>query len=199
VCLVGGTHILISVVVITIFKIFHIKVKMAVTFVLVLFMLLEVSHCQQYSKSVDLMTAVLTGYNPRQRPVLEQKDTMDLTLSLSVSSIRDLDEVEGKFSLVGILGMEWRDEIINWSPASYGGASKIDLKLSDIWYPKLVLTNPFTKMTDLGEDWMTLSVTSSGDIYFLPVSVFEATCSVDVTYYPFDTQVYNVEYLFHFI
>lgn len=162
---------------------------MAVTYVLILFVLYNVSQCQQYSKSVDLLNAVLTGYNVRQRPVNDQTETMNVSVSLNIASIRDLDEVEGKFSVVGILGLDWRDQIINWTPASYGGASKIDMKLSDIWYPKIVLTNPFTKMQDLGQDWMTLSVSYIGDINFLPVSIFEAICSVDVKYYPFDTQV----------
>ncbi|XP_053374296.1 acetylcholine receptor subunit alpha-1-B-like [Mercenaria mercenaria] len=156
---------------------------------LILFGFINVSQCLLYNKSVDLMTDVLSGYNTRQRPVLEQSDTLNVSVSFFVASIRELDEVAGKFSIVGVVTTTWRDEIVNWTPRNYDGALKIDLKLSDIWYPKLVLMNPYYKMIDLGQDWMMLSVTYEGDTIFQPISIFESTCDVDVTYYPYDTQV----------
>lgn len=148
-----------------------------------------------YNSSGQLVADLLTGYNVRQRPVLNQEETLSVYVSFRLSSIRELDEVTGKFSVMGALVMTWRDELIKWTPAQYDNATVIDLKLSDIWYPKMILSNPYSKLDDLGEDWMMIFVQYNGMVYFTPGSVFESTCSIDVTYYPFDTQECYLQFL----
>ncbi|XP_060587236.1 acetylcholine receptor subunit delta-like [Ruditapes philippinarum] len=67
-------------------------------------------------------------------------------------------------------------------------------RLSDVWYPKLVLTNPYTKLPDLGDDWMTIRIYNSEHTTFVPGAVFDTSCNVDVTFYPFDTQTCKLSF-----
>lgn len=145
--------------------------------------------CYSYNASVRLMNDVLSVYDPRQRPLWDQTKALKVSISFYVLTIQDFDEVSEKFSVYGLLFLTWDDEIITWNPAEYEYSFSAMFKLNEVWYPKLVLTNPSTKLSDLGDDWMTIRIMYSGYTFFVPGAVFESSCSVDVTYYPFDTQV----------
>lgn len=159
--------------------------------VFLLLFLVSCSNCQSYTDSVDLVSDVLEGYDTRQRPVLVQTHPIYVSMNFHLLTLQDFDEVAEKFSVYGLLWMTWTDQIITWNPAEFGGLHSAIFKLSDVWYPKLVLIKPYSKLKDLGDDWMIVRIFSSGYTSFVPGAVFEATCSVDVTYYPFDTQVSN--------
>ena len=94
-----------------------------------------------------------------------------------------------RFSVGGLLYIVWVDERITWSPADYGGITTQLYQLPDIWYPVLVLGNPYGSVDDVAAKWMTVRYYFNGVALFSPGAVFKATCSVDVTYYPFDKQV----------
>lgn len=157
--------------------------------VVVFLSLLNSSHCISYNKSAQLIADILTGYEARQRPLLNQSHTLNVSVSFYLSSFRELDEVTGKFSVIGALLIQWTDEKISWVPAQYGGAAKTDLKINDIWYPQIVLSNPYSTVDSVGQNWMKVTVRYDGEVTYWPGSLFESTCSVDVTFYPFDVQV----------
>ncbi|XP_053385112.1 acetylcholine receptor subunit alpha-like [Mercenaria mercenaria] len=166
----------------------------AFTFVLLLMYLSGNSYCATYDDSVNLMDKVLDGYDARQRPVLDQSHGIVVSMGFYLLTIQDFDEVAEKFSAYGLLYMTWSDQVITWDPKDYGDAHSALFKLSDVWYPKLVLTNPYSKLSDLGDDWMIVRIYNSGYTSFVPGAVFDASCSVDVTYYPFDTQTCSLAF-----
>ena len=112
-----------------------------------------------------------------------------MNVSFDLVALQDFDEVEEKFSVVGLLYISWYDEMITWDPWAYGGIWTQQYPLADVWYPVFVLCNPYDTINDVGAKWMTVRYYSSGYALFLPGASFQVTCSVDVTYYPFDTQV----------
>ncbi|XP_060599402.1 neuronal acetylcholine receptor subunit alpha-6-like [Ruditapes philippinarum] len=149
----------------------------------------RISYCVSYNNSVDLMRDVLDGYDARQRPVSDQSHPVVVTVSFYLLTIQEFNEVAAKFSVYGLLILGWNDQIITWDPKDYGMAYSALFRLSDVWYPKLVLTNPYTKLSDLGDDWMTIRIYNSGHTTFVPGAVFDTSCNADVTFYPFDTQI----------
>ncbi|XP_053385113.1 neuronal acetylcholine receptor subunit beta-3-like [Mercenaria mercenaria] len=166
----------------------------AFPFVLLLVYLCSNSYCATYDDSVNLMDKVLDGYVSRQRPVLDQSHGIVVSLGFYLLTIQDFDEVAEKFSAYGLLYITWSDQVITWDPKDYGGAYSALFKLSDVWYPKLVLTNPYSKLSDLGDDWMIVRIYNSGYTSFVPGAVFDTSCSADVTYYPFDTQTCALDF-----
>ena len=117
-----------------------------------------------------------------------------MNLSFSILAIQDFDEVDSKFSVVGALVMAWYDSQIIWDSSAYGGITTQLYQPADVWYPVLVLGNPYDSLTDIASNSTLVRFESDGHASFTPGSVFKTTCSVDVTYYPFDTQV---SMLFH--
>lgn len=112
-----------------------------------------------------------------------------MNLTFKILAIQDFDEVDSKFSVVGALYMAWYDSQIVWDPSAYGGITTQLYQPADVWYPVLVLGNPYDSLTDIASNNTLVRFESDGHASFTPGSVFRTTCSVDVTYYPFDTQV----------
>lgn len=62
----------------------------------------------------------------------------------------------------------------------------------DIWVPDIVLKNGFTNFKMMGGDFYYLYVDNDGWVSWYPYMVFETSCELDVTYYPFDHQTCNI-------
>ena len=114
---------------------------------------------------------------------------LQVNVSFDITTLRDVNEVDETFSVAALMYIRWVDEIITWDPASYGGITTQRFQLTDVWFPILVLANPYEDAVKVGEKWMTVRYFSSGNAFFTAGAIFTATCSVDVAYYPFDTQV----------
>ena len=96
------------------------------------------------------------------------------------------------FSVVGVVYMTWYDVQMSWNSSLYGGITSQLYSPRDVWYPILVLGNPFDSMEDIASNSSLVRVYSNGFTSFAPGKVFKTTCSADVTYFPFDKQVKKV-------
>ena len=156
-------------------------------------LLLSLVVCVQgatWDDSYNQMNATLTGYDSRHRPVLDQSQSLQVNVSFDLVAIQEFDEVNEKFSVVGVIYLTWIDEKLVWNPFAYDGLWSQMYKAKDVWYPIMILANPYVEVEDFVDDWMTIRIFPNGYAFFAPGSVFKSTCSVDVTYYPFDTQVF---------
>ena len=109
--------------------------------------------------------------------------------SFDILALQDFDEVEEKFAVAGLMYISWRDEKIQWSLLLYNGITSQIYKIADVWYPNLVLGNPYGSAIDTGKEWNTVRYLFNGTAIFAPGEVFKATCAVDTSYYPYDIQV----------
>ena len=62
----------------------------------------------------------------------------------------------------------------------------------DIWIPDVVVKNGMTAFKMMGGDFYYVCVYNDGSVYWYPYTVFETSCDLDVTYFPFDTQTCSV-------
>ena len=133
-----------------------------------------------------LYADLMNGYNKDIRPVTEQTDTLNVNVSLIVYSLQEFNEVEEKFSVVGVFYVQWKDEILVWDTTNYSHISHLFVRYDAVWIPEIILVNPSQKIASFGEDWQLIRYTSNGNAYWYPGDLIKATCSVDVYYYPFD-------------
>ena len=83
----------------------------------------------------------------------------------------------------------WFDENLRWQAKQHDEIQSLIFSADDIWYPKLDLTNAYSDThTDI--DMGTVRVYSFGMAVMAKRTVMRASWSIDVKYYPFDTQVY---------
>ena len=117
-----------------------------------------------------------------------------MNVSFDIVAIQTFDEVNSLFSVVGVVYMNWYDSRIVWNPDFYGGIGSQLYPPSDVWYPVLMLANPYDSLTDIATNSTNVRFYANGLAAFTLGSVFKTTCSADVTYYPFDTQVGPILY-----
>ncbi|XP_033746896.1 acetylcholine receptor subunit alpha-1-B-like [Pecten maximus] len=108
---------------------------------------------------------------------------------MHVTSIHELEEMTGRFTVVAFLYIYWIDERLSWTSSSYGDISEMEFPQSDVWKPALTLSNPFSRLKPLGSNDNLIRYKHNGDATWNVGDVMQAICDVDVTYYPFDKQV----------
>ena len=112
-----------------------------------------------------------------------------MNVSFDIVTIQTFDEVNSLFSVMGVVYMTWIDSRIVWDSDLHGGIGSQLYPSSEVWYPVLMLGNAYDSMTDIATNGTNVRFFPNGFASFGVGSVFKTTCSADVTYYPFDTQV----------
>ncbi|KAL3843077.1 hypothetical protein ACJMK2_021077 [Sinanodonta woodiana] len=156
--------------------------------VLVSFCIILAVYGQTMNDSTKLIEDLLKGYDKMIRPTDDQSTPVSLNISMDLVAIQEFDEVLEKFSVVAIIYITWMEPRMMWNPLNYNGLYTTTIPVSNIWTPMLIVGNSFEKIDPLGGDWMTVRYYANGFSVYSPGDVFKTTCSVDVTFYPFDTQ-----------
>ena len=72
-------------------------------------------HCQAgtYSEMKSLYDTLLasSNYNPQQRPLLDQSDTLYVNVQFIPVSIVEINDLFQSFRCNGFLGLSWKDEV----------------------------------------------------------------------------------------
>ncbi|KAH3857177.1 hypothetical protein DPMN_099778 [Dreissena polymorpha] len=143
-------------------------------------------HAQVIKDAERLFSNLMVDYNKMFRPVLNQSKPVVVSTWLDLVSIQDFNEVEEKISFTAILLLTWTDERLDWDPDKYGGINNINIDVSKIWAPQMMLLNNVLKIERLSEYWHTVSVNASGScLYFI----------ANVTFYPWDTQTCAFQFM----
>ncbi|KAM5264131.1 neuronal acetylcholine receptor subunit alpha-2 [Ctenodactylus gundi] len=85
------------------------------------------------------------------------------------------------------LKQEWNDYKLRWNPADFGNITSLRVPSEMIWIPDIVLYNNadgefvVTHMTKA-------HVFFTGTVHWVPPAIYKSSCSIDVTFFPFDQQ-----------
>ncbi|XP_060569044.1 neuronal acetylcholine receptor subunit beta-4-like [Ruditapes philippinarum] len=165
--------------------------------ILVVVCLMEKLCAESGTDVQDVLTKLFTTdkYNKKIRPLVDQSGAVQISVDFFLTSIIDFNDQDESLKTSGFLSMEWTDEYLQWNPANYNGVDVIFLPQDDIWRPGVSLRNPYKSFTGLGSAFLNLRVDSSGGVEWYPFQVFESTCDVDITYFPFDTQSCELKFI----
>jgi len=129
-----------------------------------------VANCEENEQRLvnDLLRR--NGYNRHLRPVLNQNDTIKVSMGVALLNIIDIDK--DNIVLNAWLRMAWRDAYLKWDPSHYGGLSVIRVPHKWIYKPDIVLYNKgYSKhygQTELDADDVNALVYNDGTVMFLP-------------------------------
>ncbi|OWF45660.1 Neuronal acetylcholine receptor subunit alpha-10 [Mizuhopecten yessoensis] len=135
-----------------------------------------------------LLQDLFQNYSKDIRPVEDQSKAVTVNMDLDVVSINDFDEVAGTISVVIILYISWTDESLVWNSTSYGNTTELTFTQKKIWLPKMFLCNPADLFLPISSKHFKVKVTSNGNVFWLPGALLKATCTPDVSSFPFDQQ-----------
>ncbi|KAL3866754.1 hypothetical protein ACJMK2_044030 [Sinanodonta woodiana] len=141
-----------------------------------------------------LYADLMASYNERVRPVQNQDQELTVSAAFNLISILELEESIQKLSIYGYFMLSWKDEFLVWNASQYGGLYSVEFPEDEVWKPVVVLSNGYGGFNVLGENFVKVTVKNNGTATWNPGDVFESTCFIDITYYPFDTQVCELHF-----
>ncbi|XP_072371441.1 neuronal acetylcholine receptor subunit alpha-4-like [Scyliorhinus torazame] len=161
-------------------------------FVLLLLILMEISPvcCNVESRAQAeecLLKTLFTGYNKLSRPVINSSDAVLVHFGLSIAQLVDVDEKNQMMTTNVWIKQEWQDFKLRWNPSEYMNVTSLRVPSELLWRPDIVLYN------NADGDFAITHLTKahlfySGRIKWTPPAIYKSSCSIDVTFFPFDQQ-----------
>ncbi|XP_033749302.1 acetylcholine receptor subunit beta-like [Pecten maximus] len=129
------------------------------------------------------------SYNKNTSPHSNLSEAITITVEFSLQGINYLDEMEEKLATTANIKLEWKDAFLSWDKRYFKNISYLYVPQDEVWKPDISLQNGFTKLRELGDQVILVTVQHKGEIEWNPLEVFETKCDIDITKFPFDSQI----------
>ncbi|KAM5245630.1 neuronal acetylcholine receptor subunit alpha-4 [Ctenodactylus gundi] len=134
-----------------------------------------------------LLKTLFSGYNKWSRPVANISDVVLVHFGLSIAQLIDVDEKNQMMTTNMWVKQEWHDYKLRWDPSDYENITSIRIPSELIWRPDIVLYN------NADGDFAVTHLTKAhlfhdGRVQWTPPAIYKSSCSIDVTFFPFDQQ-----------
>ncbi|UJR37392.1 hypothetical protein I4U23_030097 [Adineta vaga] len=126
-------------------------------------------------------------YDPLERPVQNDSQTLSVSMNLALQQIIDFDEKNQVIVINGWIVLMWHDYSLRWEPKDYDNIETIRLPSTLIWTPDVLLYNSADEKFD-STIKVNAVVQHTGDILYVPPGIFKSICPFDIASFPFDTQ-----------
>uniref|UniRef100_A0A8K9X9R6 Cholinergic receptor, nicotinic, alpha 2b (neuronal) n=1 Tax=Oncorhynchus mykiss TaxID=8022 RepID=A0A8K9X9R6_ONCMY len=135
----------------------------------------------------ELFKKLFIGYNKWSRPVPNISDVVIVKFGLSIAQLIDVDEKNQMMTTNVWLKQEWNDYKLRWKPSDYDNVTSIRVPSELIWVPDIVLYN--NADGEFAVTHMTKAhLFHNGKVRWVPPAIYKSSCSIDVTFFPFDQQ-----------
>ncbi|XP_042369126.1 LOW QUALITY PROTEIN: neuronal acetylcholine receptor subunit alpha-2-like [Plectropomus leopardus] len=135
----------------------------------------------------ELFRSLFGGYSKWTRPARNITDVVIVKFGLSIAQLIDVDEKNQMMTTNVWLKQEWTDYKLQWSPADFDNVTSIRVPSELIWVPDIVLYN--NADGEFAVTHMTKAhLFHTGRIRWVPPAIYKSSCSIDVTFFPFDQQ-----------
>uniref|UniRef100_A0AAN0LHC3 Nicotinic acetylcholine receptor n=1 Tax=Polyphagotarsonemus latus TaxID=1204166 RepID=A0AAN0LHC3_9ACAR len=134
-----------------------------------------------------LVRDLFRDYNKLIRPVEMINMTVEVLFSMSLIQLINVNEKNQVMTTNVWLNLKWKDYQLKWDKADYGGISVLRLPADKVWKPDIVLFNNADGNYEVRFKCNVL-IYNDGSIHWVPPAIYQSSCTIDVTYFPFDQQ-----------
>lgn len=132
-------------------------------------------------------------YNQRILPVNDiENDKVTVSMQFELYGLVDVNENDQTLTTICSLRLTWIDEFLKFTPTSYQDIYGLTVFRDDIWMPDITVSNKIQEGWELGSSRTPVDFLSDGSVTFKYTTMIESSCTIVVTYYPFDTQVCDI-------
>ena len=146
---------------------------------------MSIAFCSDHE--TNLINDLLRNYQKYSRPVSNPSSTLPLDTTLTLKQIIDLDERNQLFKTNLWLEYYWVDEKLTWKPEDYGNIRDIRIPLDKLWSPDILMYHSASEKFDSTYP-VNIIVWENGKCKYGPPAIFQSTCEIDMTWFPFDEQ-----------
>ncbi|XP_066430883.1 neuronal acetylcholine receptor subunit alpha-9 [Eleutherodactylus coqui] len=140
-----------------------------------------------------LFRDLFEDYSNALRPVEDTDRALNVTLQITLSQIKDVDERNQILTAYIWIRQSWYDAYLTWDKDEYDGLDSIRIPSNMVWRPDIVLYN---KADDEFSEPVNTNVVLryDGKITWDAPAITKSSCVVDVSYFPFDNQECNLTF-----
>ncbi|KAK6493617.1 neuronal acetylcholine receptor subunit alpha-9-II [Huso huso] len=155
--------------------------------------LFQVADSAQGKYAQMLFHDLLQDYSNALRPVEDTDKALNVTLQITLSQIKDMDERNQILTAYLWIRQTWYDAYLKWDKDDYDGLDSIRIPSNLVWRPDIVLYN---KADDeySGPVDTNVVLRYDGQITWDSPAITKSSCVVDVSYFPFDNQQCNLTF-----
>ncbi|XP_078000484.1 neuronal acetylcholine receptor subunit beta-3-like [Glandiceps talaboti] len=153
---------------------------------------------QRVSPEEKLHEELFANYSKAARPVVNSNESVAVFLYLTINQLIDVDE---KYQIITTrvwLHQEWNDTRLQWNPEDYDGLRKIVISMDQIWTPDTALLNSadndFDGFPRMYIPSLTAEIGYRGRIIQSIPGILRTPCTMDITYFPVDTQSCQIRF-----
>ncbi|XP_033952705.1 neuronal acetylcholine receptor subunit alpha-2-like [Pseudochaenichthys georgianus] len=134
-----------------------------------------------------LFRSLFGRYSKWTRPARNISDVVIVKFGLSIAQLIDVDEKNQMMTTNVWLKQEWTDYKLQWNPSDFDNVTSIRVPSELIWVPDIVLYN--NADGEFAVTHMTKAhLFHTGLVRWVPPAIYKSSCSIDVTFFPFDQQ-----------
>lgn len=134
-----------------------------------------------------LVADLFFGYNKLIRPVENMTQTVKVEFGLAFIQLINVNEKNQIMKSNVWLRLKWTDYQLMWDESDYGGIQVLRLPPDKVWKPDIVLFNNADGNYEVRYKSNVL-VNPQGEVLWVPPAIYQSSCTIDVTYFPFDQQ-----------
>uniref|UniRef100_A0A6Q2YVS6 Cholinergic receptor, nicotinic, alpha 9 n=2 Tax=Esox lucius TaxID=8010 RepID=A0A6Q2YVS6_ESOLU len=135
----------------------------------------------------------MESYSSALRPVEDTDKTLNVTLQITLSQIKDMDERNQVLTTYLWIRQTWFDAYLKWDKDEYDGLEVIRIPSNRVWRPDIVLYNKADEEAS-GPAETNVVLRYNGEITWDMPAITKSSCVVDVSYFPFDWQWCNLTF-----
>ncbi|XP_076070042.1 nicotinic acetylcholine receptor beta1 isoform X2 [Oratosquilla oratoria] len=134
-----------------------------------------------------LVRDLFRGYNKLIRPVENMTHNVEVAFGLAFIQLINVNEKNQIMKSNVWLRLVWQDYQMIWDGADYGGITVLRLPPDKVWKPDIVLFNNADGNYEVRYKSNVL-IYPTGEVLWVPPAIYQSSCTIDVTYFPFDQQ-----------
>ncbi|XP_048237539.1 acetylcholine receptor subunit alpha-like [Haliotis rufescens] len=147
---------------------------------------------QSYDDLVRLEKLLFPNYSSTWRPVRNLSHVTNISIQFTIASLVSMDILNEQIVNKVILRLSWYDQFLVWNSSEYGGIETIAPRRGTVWEPMLLVPNAIQQWDMAADATASLSVGSTGLVMILLGGPLKTSFPVDMTKFPFDTQVISI-------
>uniref|UniRef100_A0A3Q3KCJ7 Cholinergic receptor, nicotinic, epsilon n=1 Tax=Monopterus albus TaxID=43700 RepID=A0A3Q3KCJ7_MONAL len=141
----------------------------------------------QCNEETQLINHLFKNYNKNIRPTAHPEDKVEVQIKMTLTNLISLNEKEETLTTSVWIEIQWVDYRLAWNMSEYYGLSIIRVPCKTVWLPDIVLENNIDGKFEVAY-YANVLISYTGWMYWLPPCIYRSTCSIEITYFPFDYQ-----------
>ncbi|ELT87828.1 hypothetical protein CAPTEDRAFT_118247, partial [Capitella teleta] len=134
-----------------------------------------------------LVHNLLDNYTTSMRPVENEDESVNVTLSLMVRLVDELNEESQTMTSRFVLYKEWVDTNLKWNPEEHGNIGGLVVDVDQIWTPQISIVNSKVSVIAESSVFQTPVVTSNGSVLWAHEMQVQTSCWINLNFFPYET------------